>query len=61
MLSLNMIHLTHSLQQLALHERFDHIIGGSEVPGLVDEVHSFETGREWVLVEHKEQDEGQGI
>ena len=38
--------LTHSLQQLALHEWFDHVVGGGEVPGLVDEVHGFETCRE---------------
>lgn len=45
--------LTHSLQQLALHEWFDHIVGGGEVPGLVDEVHSFETGGERILADKK--------
>lgn len=41
---------THSLQQLALHEGLDHVVGGGEVPGLVDEVDSLETGREGVLM-----------
>lgn len=41
---------THSLQQLALHEGLDHVVGGGEVPGLVDEVDSLETGREGVLI-----------
>lgn len=42
---------THSLQQLALHQWFDHVVGGGEVPGLVDEVHRFETGRERILAD----------
>lgn len=45
----------HPLQQLALHQWFDHIVGGGEVPGLVDEVHCLESGREGVLA----QEEGQ--
>jgi len=40
---------THPLQQLALQERFDHVVGSGEVPGLVDEVDSFEPRWEGVL------------
>lgn len=49
---------THSLQQLALHEWLDHVVGGGEVPGLVDEMDRFETGREGVL-KHTSGTEGQ--
>ena len=45
---------TYSLQQFALHEGLDHVVGGGEVPGLVDEVDRFETGREGVLVGSKQ-------
>lgn len=37
---------THPLEQLVLQEGLDHIVGGGEVPGLVDEVDSFEPGWE---------------
>lgn len=37
------------LQQLALHEGFDHVVRGGEVPGLVGNVDRLETGRERVL------------
>lgn len=37
------------LQQLALHEGFDHVVGSGEVPGLVSDVHRLETGRERIL------------
>ncbi len=45
------IHLnsTHPLQQFALHEGLHHVIGGCEVPGLVDHMHRLESGRERVL------------
>jgi len=41
--------LPYPFQQFALHQGFDHIVGGGEVPGLVDKVHCFETGRERIL------------
>lgn len=41
--------LPYPLQQLALHEGLDHVVGGGEVPGLVGDVHRFEAGREGVL------------
>lgn len=37
------------LQQLALHEGFDHVVCGGEVPGLVGDVHRLEAGGERVL------------
>lgn len=37
------------LQQLALHEGFDHVVCGGEVPGLVSNVDRLETRRERVL------------
>lgn len=40
---------THPLQQFALQERFDHVVGGGEVPRLVDEVDSLEPCWEGVL------------
>lgn len=36
---------THPLQQFAFHEGFGHIVRGSEVPRLVDHMHSLETCR----------------
>ena len=40
---------SHPLQQLALHEGLDDVVGGGEVPGLMDHVHRLETSREGVL------------
>lgn len=40
---------SYPLQQLALHEGFDNIVSGGEVPGLVSDVHRFKTGWEGVL------------
>lgn len=40
---------THPLQQFALQEWFDHVVGGGEVPRLVDEVDSLEPCWEGVL------------
>lgn len=40
---------SYPLQQLALHEGFDHIVCSGEVPGLMSDVDRLETGRERVL------------
>lgn len=40
---------THPLQQFALQEGFDHVVGGGEVPRLVDEVDGLEPRWEGVL------------
>lgn len=40
---------TYPLQQLALHEGFDYVVGGGEVPGLVGDVDRLEPGRERIL------------
>lgn len=40
---------THPFQQFVLQERFDHIVGCSEVPRLMDEVDSLETSWEGIL------------
>ena len=40
---------TYSLQQFALHEGLDHVVGGGEVPGLVGHVHRLEAGWEGLL------------
>lgn len=48
-LCLQILSHTHPLQQFALQERFDHVVGGGEVPRLVDEVDGLETCWEGVL------------
>lgn len=53
MIDINQKKTIHPLQQFALHEWFDHVVGGGEVPRLVDEVHGFETGRERILADKK--------
>lgn len=40
---------THPLEQFALQEGLDHIVGGGEIPGLVDEVDGFEPSWERIL------------
>lgn len=40
---------THPLEQFALQEGLDHVVGGGEVPGLVDEVDGFEPSWEGIL------------
>lgn len=44
---------THPLEQLALQEGLDHIVGSGEVPGLVDEVNGLEPGWEGVLQQQR--------
>lgn len=40
---------THPLEHFALQEGLDHIVGGGEIPGLVDEVDGFEPSWEGIL------------